>query len=251
MIDIPYSLLLRWLVFAGVMVIGWVIIWDQGLLNALVAADASRLSIVIILIFIATCGHAGWVVARLSRQLDQLRLAYEWLRADDESDIDIVSGQVVIGGGRSLPSGFLSDHIGNLIRRYRSKGRSSRPLADQSQLLDALSKRIKSPYQIGWVMADLMIKLGLLGTVIGFTLMLHAVSQIGEFDITTLQTMLVDMSGGMRVALLTTLTGLVGGMLTGLQYHMAERGAEELIAGITEITEVYVVPRLEDDGSGE
>jgi len=66
-----------------------------------------------------------------------------------------------------------------------------------------------------------------------------------------LQTMLVDMSGGMRVALLTTLTGLVGGMLTGLQYHMAERGAEELIAGITEITEVYVVPRLEDDGSGE
>ncbi|MDH3281378.1 MAG: hypothetical protein OEQ18_09645, partial [Gammaproteobacteria bacterium] len=101
MIDIPYSLLLRWLVFAGVMVIGWVIIWDQGLLNALVAADASRLSIVIMFIFIATCGHAGWVVARLSRQLDQLRLAYEWLRADDESDIEIVSGQVVIGGGRS------------------------------------------------------------------------------------------------------------------------------------------------------
>ncbi|MDH3639255.1 MAG: MotA/TolQ/ExbB proton channel family protein [Gammaproteobacteria bacterium] len=245
MIDTPYFLLLRWLVFTGVVLIGWVIVWDQGLLNALLAADASRLSMIIIVIFVATCAHAGWVVARLSRQLDQLRVAYEWLRGDDQSDIDIVSGQVVIGGQRSLPPGFLSDHIGNLVRKYRSGRGAQRSIADQSQLLEALSKRIKSPYQIGWVIADLMIKLGLLGTVIGFILMLRAVSQIGEFDITTLQTMLVGMSGGMRVALLTTLSGLVGGILTGLQYHMAERGAEELIAGITEITEVYVVPRLD------
>ncbi len=243
MIGLPYYLFLRWLIFIGALLVGWVVVWDQGWLRALLASDTSHLSLVIIVIFALTCVHAGWIVSRLSRQLNHLRVTRQWLRDTESPGIELVSGQVVIDGQRTVPAGFLSEHIGNLLRKARTDAMRA-PDNDQSQLLDALSRRIKSPYQIGWVVADLMIKLGLLGTVIGFILMLQAVSQIGEFDITTLRDMLVDMSGGMRVALVTTLTGLVGGILTGLQYHLAERGAEELIAGITEVTEIYVVPHL-------
>ena len=53
------------------------------------------------------------------------------------------------------------------------------------------------------------------------------------------------MSGGMAVALYTTLCGLIGGILLKLEYYFLEGGTEELVAMVAEITEVYVVPVLE------
>lgn len=96
-----------------------------------------------------------------------------------------------------------------------------------------------------------MFKLGLLGTVIGFILMLGAVTDISDFDVGTMQGMLRDMSGGMRVALFTTLSGLIGGILLGMQYHLVDRGADELLATITEVSEVYVMPRILSASAGE
>ena len=54
------------------------------------------------------------------------------------------------------------------------------------------------------------------------------------------------MSAGMAIALYTTLVGLVGGMLLRLQYFFVERSVEELVTITTEITEVFVIPRLEN-----
>ena len=52
------------------------------------------------------------------------------------------------------------------------------------------------------------------------------------------------MSGGMGVALFTTLFGLVGGILLKLQYYILDEGTSYLFGLTTELTEVYVVPVL-------
>jgi biopolymer transport protein ExbB/TolQ len=97
-----------------------------------------------------------------------------------------------------------------------------------------------------------MLKLGLLGTVIGFILMLSSIQSIDSFDVETLKGALTSMSGGMGVALFTTLFGLVGGILLKLQYYILDEGTSYLFGLITELTEVYVVPvlnRVADDGA--
>ena len=72
----------------------------------------------------------------------------------------------------------------------------------------------------GWFAADVALKLGLLGTVIGFILMLASIRDITGFDTTSLQSALKAMSGGMAVALYTTLAGLVCNLLLRVQFQM-------------------------------
>ncbi len=89
-----------------------------------------------------------------------------------------------------------------------------------------------------------MIKMGLLGTIVGFILMLASVSNITDFDVTTMQKILSYMSSGMGTALYTTLAGLVCSMLAATQYQMLDRSSDDLIDSIRHLTRVYVLPRL-------
>ena len=69
----------------------------------------------------------------------------------------------------------------------------------------------------GWFAADSVLKIGLLGTIIGFILMLAPIGELTSFDATSLQSALAAMSAGMAVALYTTLTGLIANILLRFQ----------------------------------
>ena len=83
---------------------------------------------------------------------------------------------------------------------------------------DELSNR----HALGYLAVDILLKLGLTGTVIGFILMLLPIGEITDFDPQILQKLLGTMSGGMAVALYTTLTGLVTSMLLKFQYFLLD-----------------------------
>ena len=74
--------------------------------------------------------------------------------------------------------------------------------------------------------------------------MLGSVSNLRDFDVTTMQKVLSYMSSGMGTALYTTLAGLVCSMLTATQYQMLDRSADDLIDSIRRLIRVYVLPRL-------
>ena len=78
-------------------------------------------------------------------------------------------------------------------------------------------------------MVDVLLKLGLVGTIIGFILMLGSIADTSSLDVNTMQKVLRQMSSGMGTALFTTLAGLVASMLLGLQYLLADKSADELI----------------------
>lgn len=82
----------------------------------------------------------------------------------------------------------------------------------------------------GWFAVDVMIRLGLIGTVAGFILMLSTVEDLGEADLGSIQRLLVSMGTGMRVALHTTLAGLSAGLLLALQYQLIDHHIRRLSA---------------------
>ena len=85
-----------------------------------------------------------------------------------------------------------------------------------------------------------MLKLGLIGTVIGFIIMLSSLADITTFDVTLLQGVLTTMGSGMGVALYTTLSALTSGVLIATQYYNLEAGCEELFSVLNQISEVSI-----------
>ena len=78
-------------------------------------------------------------------------------------------------------------------------------------------------------------RLGLIGTVIGFVLMLSTVYELKDNDIQALQNLLGTMGSGMQVALYTTLTGLGGALLVSLQCQWLDRCADGLVSRIIKL----------------
>ena len=89
----------------------------------------------------------------------------------------------------------------------------------------------------GWMAADISLKLGLLGTVIGFILMLQPISELNNTSPEELKLALSAMSSGMAVALYTTLTGLISSILIRLEFQIASANVATLINELSFYTE--------------
>ena len=105
-----------------------------------------------------------------------------------------------------------------LIGRYLLQVNTSSERINLTLVEDELSNK----HSLGYLAIDVLLKLGLTGTVIGFILMLLPIGEIQDFDPKVLQQLLSTMSGGMAVALYTTLTGIVTSMLLKFQYFILD-----------------------------
>jgi len=80
----------------------------------------------------------------------------------------------------------------------------------------------------GWFVSDILVTLGMIGTVIGFIYMLSI--SFGCIDVSqpqTMRTALSKMSAGMGTALYTTASGLICSLLLKLQLFNLQRGIDE------------------------
>lgn len=234
------SLFLVWLIWFGVMLFAVAFVWQRGLFALLLEGDPSYLSGVIIAAFALANVHVAWRALALSRDIDAAVLARG--RFETHPDEPTFAEQGPQFHGLSAPSSLIMRHFQNLYVRATRQGASDD--LGQRELLDALALRLKSGIQGGWLVADTMLKLGLLGTVIGFIVMLGAIASLENYDLTTMQGLLTSMSGGMRIALYTTLSGMLAALLLAVQYQYLERRADGLIADIEELTAVYYVSAL-------
>jgi len=117
-----------------------------------------------------------------------------------------------------------------------------RTLGDSSPetLLQAFASECRSPVRLGIFISDTLYKLGLLGTVIGFILMLVSMRDLGEFDVETMREALQQMTGGMAVALLTTITGLSCGVLLRMQFNLLDRLVLRILQQLVRYSEVML-----------
>ncbi|MBU6437644.1 MAG: MotA/TolQ/ExbB proton channel family protein, partial [Betaproteobacteria bacterium] len=95
---------------------------------------------------------------------------------------------------------------------------------------DILLEHTHGPHQTAWWVNGIQLKLGLLGKVIGFSVLALHIGRIESFDGAQSQELLKTLTTGLGIALLTTMVGLVGNILLGLQLTRLDRYADALVA---------------------
>ena len=210
--------LLRWLVFTGLCVFAFVLLWRFGLVRQMVASDRTYLSSIIGLLYVAASMHCLWRTIVISREADAARRGGA-LIASGSGGLNVEGDTIIVDGAGKLPPGLVAAHIHDLAVKARLQG--PRRL-DQTLLLRGLAGRLRGSNQFGAFASDTLMKLGLLGTIIGFIMMLAPIAGLDPGDRGAIKSSMSLMSDGMAVAMYTTLAGLVGSILVKIQYYMLD-----------------------------
>mgnify|MGYP001156132688 FL=1 len=181
-------LLLKSSLALGVIIFFTYLIFDLGLLSLIIASDQSKISLIILALYYLATAHWYYLSFSLDKEI-------EGLNFEDASSSVLLSKLKYFDGNDQQKS---------------------------TNYLSILEDELANRHALGYMIVDILLKLGLTGTVIGFILMLLPIGEIKDFDPQIIQQLLSKMSGGMAVALYTTLTGLVTSTLLKLQYFLLD-----------------------------
>ena len=180
----PNYLLLKASLVLTLILFSFYLLYQLDLISLIVQSDRSKISIIILSIYVLASMHWFYMAITLDKEITSVSEPTE----------------------------------ATLIGRYLLQVNTSSERINLTLVEDELSNK----HSLGYLAIDVLLKLGLTGTVIGFILMLLPIGEIQDFDPKVLQQLLSTMSGGMAVALYTTLTGLVTSMLLKFQYFILD-----------------------------
>jgi hypothetical protein len=223
--------LLPWLVFTGVSLFAFVLLWYFGLIQRMMASDRTYISPIICLLYLLSSLHCLWRIIAVAR----------------EGDAALRTGEAVVREGVGAPAGrgLVAAHIRDLVAKAAHQ-RGKR--VDQTLLLRVLADRLKGSNAFGAFAGDTLLKLGLLGTIIGFIMMLAPIGGLDPENRAAVRSSMSLMSDGMAVAMYTTLAGLAASILLKVQYAMLDDATSKIFAYAVDLTEVHVVSALEGGG---
>ena len=161
------------------------------MINLIVESDRSKISMIILAIYVLATVHWFYVALSLDREI----------------------------------SSIIEPKENTLIGRFLLNTDKN---SEKNNLL-LIEDELSNKHSVGYLAVDVLLKLGLTGTVIGVILMLLPIGEIKDFDPEILQKLLSTMSGGMAVALYTTLTGLVTSMILKFQYFVLDSSLSQTI----------------------
>ena len=188
-------LLLKSSLALGVIIFFTYLIFDLGVLSLIIASDQSKISLIILALYYLATAHWYYLSFSLDKEI-------EGLNSDDASSSVLLSKLKYFDGNDQQKS---------------------------TNYLSILEDELANRHALGYMIVDILLKLGLTGTVIGFILMLLPIGEIKDFDPQIIQQLLSKMSGGMAVALYTTLTGLITSILLKLQYFLLDSSLTRLL----------------------
>lgn len=236
--------ILVWCLLTALVLFGAWVCHDLGLIAAMVAADRSQICIVLLVMYLIGLGHSFVHTLRISRELAHAAHVGDLLGGGRGGALRLVERRLELEGGRPLPAGFVTAYLTEAAIAAQSRPAASDGGESRSSLLDAFAAPLRGAADFGWFYADLMLKVGFLGTLVGFILMLSSVADTGSIDATTMQRVMTQMSFGMSTALYTTLASLVAGILLSIPYHLLERFLDQLLETAVRLEEVEVASRL-------
>ena len=194
-----YLLLTRFIVintFLGALVLA---AFGQGWLNTMISARLAELTLIIVAVFLYGLAACGWKIWRLTVELNGLAM-------------------------ESLPDD-------NPLTRYLDHVEAS---DSQSRALQAGTLRLELTDRIVSVrhIANTLIFLGLIGTVIGFIIALSAVDPNTAAEAENVASVIATLIDGMSVALNTTLVGATLYLWLTVNYRVLTSGTVSLIAEV-------------------
>ena len=188
----PQYLLQRSIILLTIIIFAFYVLYDLNFLNLILVSDKSKISMLILTIYLVATMHWMYVARNLDSEMK----------------------------GEGKVSDFLK-----VSESKTSTGRQS--------LLKILEDELSNRHAMGHMISDILLKLGLTGTVVGFILMLLPIGEMKDFDPEKIQPLLSSMSGGMAVALYTTLSGLVTSTVLKFQYFLLDSSLSKLINSLT------------------
>jgi MotA/TolQ/ExbB proton channel family len=235
--DGAYDAVFKWVLFAALMGLSAVILYDYGLLQYLFSADTSRISVLIAALFLMFAVHSLWIVLWMAREYRQALTVVSTM-ARTSGPLATADGQITVLQGQVASEGLIATYLRDVVRTQTAPDR------DRGLLLQSLSASLKRRTKVGVYGTDLLYKLGMLGTMIGFVIMLNSMGDMKNFDVETLRAALQRMIGGMAVSLLTTIAGLVGGILLRIFYNLADGLVTDILQTMVQVTETSLALRL-------
>lgn len=216
---------LNWAIFTGLTVFAAVLLWHFGLIATMASADRTHISMLIIALYGAASLHCLYRTIVISRESEAA-----WRAAEDGGDLlPFAEGTELGPPGNSLIKSYMRDLAAQ-------SGRNGGGPVDQTPLLRALASQLRGSNQIGGLASDLLMKLGLTGTIVGFIIMLAPVATLDTGNQSAIKASMNLMSAGMAVAMYTTLTGLVSSILIKIQYFMLETQTSKLFTFAVKLT---------------
>jgi hypothetical protein len=233
--------LLHWMIFTGFCLFAFVLLWRFGLVRQMVVADRTYISSIIVLLYVGASLHCLWRTIVVSREADAARrTAQLFARGGDR--LVVAGDAVTVDGIGALPKGLVATHIRALAVKSGLQG--GRRL-DQTLLLRRFAGDLRGSNAFGAFAGDTLMKLGLIGTVIGFIMMLAPIAGLDAGNQVSIKSSMSLMSDGMAVAMYTTLAGLVGSILIRIQYYLLEDATAKLFAFAVSVIDVHVVSILD------
>jgi biopolymer transport protein ExbB/TolQ len=163
------------------------------------------------------------VMSRISYEIDALLRHYSTLSSDTDFDED--------------SSSVVAIHIKNLNKIFRRSGGQA---VSQDSLIEILHAKLKGEESMVVLFSNLMITLGLLGTISG---LISMTGGIGNSD-----SVLGGVSkalGGMGTAFYTTLLGsMLGGITLKVLHFYVDKKIDLYVLSLAEIIEIRVIPQL-------
>ena len=206
-----------WFLLISLIVFGAYVAWDLNVFSLILALDKSYMASLIMALVLLMSVHCGWHIFHTSRRSQSAR---RWLHNPPSQPIAHAS---------PADSAFLQQYLDDLLTEVTDDTESA------DSIVEIHADAARSPAELGWFFVDLAVRLGLLGTIIGFILIFASLDNISIDGGDDLKNLLIAMSGGMGTALYTTLTGLVGASLLSFQYLILGRQSEQLIAYLLRI----------------
>ncbi len=199
-----YLLALRFVVINAIAIALLGAAWLQGWLTTLVVTDSTHLVAAITGVFVVGLAMCARIALQLSGELNQVRARHP--RASSR-----VAGYLTSIAGRD----------------------------GQSRAILASTLKLKLASRLGPVrhVANSLVILGLIGTVIGFIIALSGVDPETAADVSSIGPMVSTLIDGMSVALYTTLVGAVLNVWLMLNYRVVEGGTVRLLTAIVELGE--------------
>ncbi len=178
----------------------------NGFVDAVRAGDSTGLSAAIFLAFLAgnlVCAHRVWCV---SSELDGLH------------------------GGRLKDGSWAAEYFQAI---------SGRDAGSRGLLASALQARISARIVVVRQVANSLVLLGLIGTVIGFIIALSGVDPESVADVDKIAPMVGELIRGMSVALYTTLVGSIFSLWLTVNHHILAGGAVKLVTTVVRRGEAH------------
>jgi len=236
-----YAPLLKWILVNVLAAFGILVLWYLGLIQTVLATDRTRISFVILGIFGVTSLHCLYQTIIVSRELVAARKVRNAIVAAAGRPLIEKGGQVFTAHGEQLEPSVVTTHIADLISKARG---AMGPHTDQMVLLRSLADQLRSRENLGLFVSESLLRLALLGTAVGFILMLIPISALDAFDADSLRRTLTGMTSGMAIALNITVAGIGTALFLKLTYYLLDEAIADLFREVTKVTEVYVIPTL-------